>query len=886
MSDRRNDNYDDEYVDLSSYGRRKSSASGNSGRKSSRGGSSSHRSSSSGSRNRSTSGSRSGTGRSTGSRSSSGSRGYSSRYGGTAAGIDKSYGSIEWQIRHSPSFVFKKIGFVLLTLVIIGAMTAAISAVIYLYNITHKIDSSINFDLTNLKINLTSMIYVKDPETDKYIEYKELHASAGNRIWVDIDDIPDNMKNAFIAIEDKRFEKHHGVDWGRTVFSFGNMVFGFSSSQQGGSTITQQLIKNLTGDNQTTPERKIQEIRRALQIEKEYSKDDILECYLNTINLDGRFGVQTAARYYFGKDVKDLDICECAAIAAITKSPTYYNPITNPEHNKERRNLVLWYMHDQGKITDAEYEKAIKEELKLVGKETAKSAVSDLNNYYIDLLIDDVIDDLQEEYGYTENIASDMLYTGGLRIYANMDSEIQDILDKSYVKDDDLFARLYGDTQPQSAMMIMDYSGSILGVAGGRGAKTTNRGLNRVVSPRQSGSSIKPLSAYAPALEEGLINYSSTVNDKPLNIKVDNEYWPKNFSQYYSGYVSLQYAIEVSLNTIPAQLIQKMSLKTSYDYLIKNFHLSTLVENDMAYSPLATGSFTHGVTVKDMTAAYASFGNLGTYYKPSTYSKITDSKGKVVLEQDHEGSRAVGEDTAYIMNKLLQKVVTEPAGTGNMLTVGNGNVPIFAKTGTTNDYKDLWVVAGTPDYVAGVWYGYDKNERTLSYNNHAPHQAWSKVMKRIYAVKTIRTRNFPQTDKVEARYYCTSTGKLATSACGSKAVGYYQSDNLPAKCSHGGSLLPKISGGTGNSKIGSTDDSISKDLGNVSIGKTTEKHTEKPASTTKKGSSEGTTSHGKTTESPSEKPTQKPTKPSEVKTTVPKPTKPPEEKPTEAPADE
>lgn len=761
--------------------------------------------------------------------------------------------------------IAKKVGLVFLTIFLVGFFTAAISAFTFYRHLINDIDATINYDLNNLKLNQTSIVYVKNPETDEYYEYTEYHAAEGNRIWVDLDDISQNLQNAFVAIEDKRFKTHSGVDWRRTTKAVLNM-FG-SGSQQGGSTITQQLIKNLTNDNEATPERKVQEIMRALELEKNYSKSTILECYLNTINLDGRYGVETAAIYYFGKSAKDLDIAESACIAAITKSPSYYNPIKHPENNEQRRKQVLAEMYNQEMITQKEYEEAKKEELKFVGKDSVQTSSLEVQNYYIDLMTEDIIDDLMETYGYSENYAKQMLYCGGLRIYCSMDTRIQGILDEGFIEKNNLFRVLAGDIQPQAAMMIMDYNGNVVGVAGGRGAKTTRRGLNRVLSKRQPGSSIKPLSAYAPAMEEKLITYSSIVNDSPLQLKIDGKTksWPNNYSMTYSGRTTLQHALKISLNTVPAQLVKRMSLNTSYNYLTEKFHMSTVIPTDMAYAPLSVGAFTNGVTVRDMTAAYATFGNLGKYYKPSTYSVVTDAEGRVVLEKDSNGEQVISEETSYIMNKLLQKVVAEAGATGTVAQLKNG-MPVYAKTGTTNDYKDLYFVGGTPYYVAAVWYGYDQPSRLPYGRDKAPHLAWKAVMDKINSALNLKVKSFPNSDKVEVRYYCTDTGKLATTNCPGKVKGYYASNNLPDKCPHGGTLLNKISGGSGKSYIGSSKE---KDYNIKVTESTTEGKTTKPEKTTGERKTEEEKPTKKTTEKPTKKTTEKPTEKPTRKTTEP-----------------
>ncbi|MGN1201969.1 MAG: transglycosylase domain-containing protein, partial [Eubacterium sp.] len=418
------------------------------------------------------------------------------------------------------------------------------------------------FDLTEeaLSQNQTSFIYGTDDE--KVVEITRLHGEE-NRIWVDLDAMSEYLPEAFIAIEDKRFYKHHGVDWIRTIGVF------VMQNNQGGSTITQQLIKNLTDDNKVTYVRKFNEILNALNLERHYSKEDIIEAYLNTIYLsNGCYGVKTAAEVYFGKEVSDLNAAECACLASITKAPTDYDPLINPESNRERQLDVLAAMNSEesGFLTDEEYQAAVDYEMIFTNSENYKGSQikeefvqkdnDEITNYYVDFVITSVQEDLQK-MGYTSKKAHDLVYGGGLKIYTAIDFDVQDALEDVYEN-----YRRMPDETVQGAMVVMDYSGRVMGIVGGTGKNKGSLLLNRAsMSTRPAGSTIKPLSVYGPALEKSLIDedtqiYWSTIQqDAPLKV-VDGEPWPHNQGgSYSSANVTLQYGLAQSLNTISARTL-------------------------------------------------------------------------------------------------------------------------------------------------------------------------------------------------------------------------------------------------------------------------------------------------------------------------------------------
>lgn len=691
-----------------------------------------------------------------------------------------------------------------LTVFLIGLITVSLVVSAFLFYAFTMVDGTMDYDLDNLELNFTTTIYLKDADGN-YKEYKRLHGEY-NRIWVSYDEkaakakeegykgIPQNLVNAFVAIEDKRFFEHNGVDWKRTFSAFANLFFHFYSSNQGGSTITQQLVKNLTNDNSQKPSRKVREIMRARYFENKYAKSTIMECYLNTIAMDhGMYGVEVASNYYFGKSVGDLSLAQCACLAAITKSPSTLSPDVNPENNKDRREAVLYQMKDQGYITETEYDEAMKEEIVTVGNEAVRKTEDD-NSYFVDALIDQVISDLCEKYGYDESYASKLFYSGGFRIYATMDTNIQNAIDSVFTDEKTYALKAANGKTMQGAITVMDYEGHVLGMAGGIGTKAGNRVLNRATSsPRQPGSTIKPLAAYAPAIEKNLIHYSSIVNDVRVNF---GNWTPHNWYGGYWGNITVQYALERSVNTIPTYLVNKMTPQVSFDFLKDKLGITTLVSpqedtknkiGDMNLPALGMGGMNWGLTTTESAAAYAVFGNKGRYYKPTLYTKVTDQYDNVILEYSGKSTIAVSEDTATIMNKLLQHVVYGANGTGKAAAGYIKNMKIYAKTGTSNDSKDLWFVGGSPYYVGSCWCGYD-DPQDIS-NQQIALKMWGAVMGKIHT--GLEAKEFPTSDYVVERYYCTSSGELATANCPSRAVGYYRKGNTPGAChAHGGEALP------------------------------------------------------------------------------------------------
>lgn len=689
----------------------------------------------------------------------------------------------------------------------------------YVYRFANEyVTGEKQIDLEEYKANQeqTSIIYGYD-SNKKLVELLRLHG-AQNRVWIDYKDIPQDMIDAFRDLEDKRFMEHKGVDWYGTVF--GVVSTGF---ERGASTITQQLIKNLTKEDGRTVSRKFYEILNALNVERFYSKKTIMEFYLNTVYLgNGCYGIRTAAEKYFGKDVEDLNAAECAVIASITKAPATFDPLTDDglsalldkdeDGNIGRQRYCLTCMLNEGSITQEEYDEAIEYELIFTNSENYKGSQvtktdddkeenyteddikitdktdSDNSSYYVEYVIDSVIEDLQKEYDLTYTEAWKKVFFGGLRIYTAIDLDAQKAAEKVYVNRETFPDEEDTKDKPavQSAITIMDYSGRVIAMVGGAGEKTTFRGLNRATdSPRQPGSAIKPISVYTPAIENNICTWSTKVQN--YGIKLGSSRWPVNYGGSHgsaTNFVTVQSALAQSLNTVPAQLMRRIGISTSLDFLVDDLKISTFVTDeddsnyDGNYSSLCVGGTSNGITTLEMTAAFAIFGNNGYYFEPYCYYKVTNNDGTQTLLKsgNSEGEQVVSESTAGVMRQLLRSVVYGGTAGG----YGVDGFETFAKTGTTTDDKDRWFVGGTPYYVAAVWYGYDEPRAITNTSGNPAGKIFRAIMNEIH--EDLEYMSYPSASGVVARKYCKISGDIATASCTSTATGYYKSSNIPSKC--------------------------------------------------------------------------------------------------------
>ncbi len=633
-----------------------------------------------------------------------------------------------------------------------------------------------DMNIENLALNYSSFIYYNDENGNAALDC-QLHYEGERRIWADSEEISINLKNAAVAIEDERFYKHNGVDLGRTFTATVKWAFskiGIGDATYGGSTITQQLVKNITNEKDKSAIRKIKELMRATALEKEVDdKDKILTMYLNISYFGNRCnGVEAASNLYFSKSAKDVTIAEAATIVGITQRPTYYDPIRNPENALNKRNTVLAKMKQLKYITKEEYNEAVNLPLGLSPSATESRTI--VYSYFVDQVVNDIIADLVEQKGYSETFAEQQVFSGGLSIYTTMDKKVQEAMEDVYENREGFPAN----TGPQSAMVVMDpTNGEIKGIVGGAGPKTEARGLNRATqSPRQPGSSIKPLSVYSPGIELNKINSGTVLKDERISI---GSWSPVNSYSGFKGNLVLSKCVEISANIPAVKALQKVGIENSFDFAKNKFHLSTIVPDDKSLASLGLGGLTKGVTVKEMAAAYSALANEGIYTEPHTYTKVVDSKGKVLLEYKPKSERAISEATAFIMSDMLSTVITGPSGTGRSAKLNN--ITAYGKTGTTNDSKDKWFAGYTKYYVGVVWFGFDqpKDLRTVGIRNNPSCVIWKNVMNKIH--EGLPDKKIEQPQSVKKATICSNTGNLASAGCSFAKSGYFASGTIPTK---------------------------------------------------------------------------------------------------------
>lgn len=774
--------------------------------------------------------------------------------------------------------IFSFIG-CMLCLCIMAASVGGVLLSMYIVQVTA--DDAETLDLDNQKNRQTSIIYDINGN-----EYASLSRNE-NRIWRELSAMPENLQNAVIAIEDKNFRTEPGINLKGTIGAAlnaftGNRIWG---TNRGASTLEQQLIKNLTGDNEQDNMRKVREIFRALGLDNKYSKETILEAYLNTIPLTGIIhGMEAGSIEYFGKHVEDLTLAECATLASITKNPTKYNPATNPEELIKRRNHVLYEMYTQGYITEAEFNAAKAETVTLTEKTstTENATRSSSNSWFTDALYTQLLSQLQEDLNYTADEAKELIFSGGLRIYSTVDPTVQAGVEKTMYNEDDLIPALwheepvclrdypadssswdevqyddatglpitkdgyavygqeaipvyadeegttlkmgtstdpdypndttvylcvYEKVRTQAAMAIVDYSGNILGIGGGIGEKKYDLGFNRATSPHQTGSTMKPIGAYALALDYKLINYSSQILDSPYYSAEDKKVlkdqyigvmspfseaaqsrsdvwraWPTNYGGVGGqGNPMLVYdALQQSYNTVAVWVGDMVGVDYLYNFVHDTLECSYIsAENDMDLGPLVLGSQSSGLTVVQLAGAYTMF-NTGTFTTPHYYTEITDYQGNMILDNNKyiNTTQAISADTAYIMNRMMWNVLHSRKGTAYG-KAPDGEMDSVAKTGTTSNYKDYTFAGLTPYYVTAIWWGCDRPTEmdTLGKagRNASPIQyAWKALMEDLQA--DLPVKEFAKGENVVEKHFDTSTGAIISSG---GSVGYYTEDNLP-----------------------------------------------------------------------------------------------------------
>ena len=702
---------------------------------------------------------------------------------------------------------WKKAGRIIGTLLLVFVLTASIFAGIFMAYINSAMRGKVEVYLDEFETQVSTELYYQDPDTQEWVMYQTLYMDE-NRIWVDLENIPKYLQDAAVAIEDKRFEKHHGVDWRGTTRAIVYTLFG--KNVQGGSTITQQLVKNVTGDNEVTVKRKITEIYRALELEKRYEKDEILEAYLNEVFFgQSCYGVVTASRMYFNKDVSDLTLAECASLMGITNNPSMYDPFISSwtrENNRERQLTILSEMLSQGKIDQEEYDTAVAEDIqfangftisgKYVGSDgtvtesdtedttdtsddTASPAddstptIKGSNSWFTDAMITDVAEALVEKLGITEKVNSEgkkvsaydqainMVYSRGYKIYTTQNPKIQDITESVFENTN--YAN-YTDSKGeplQAAITIVDpYTGDVVAMVGGTGAKEVDRGWNWATSARQPGSATKPVSVYAPALDDGTITAASAIDDYPVRDLPGYGAWPSNSGSGFRGLTTFYTALVRSLNTCAVRTVEQYGTYKSYTFMVEKLGFTTLTQADSQQSGnMGLGGYEYGVTTEEMAAAYGAFVNDGVYTPPRTFYRVEDSQGNLVCENNKESHVAMKQTTAYIIRQTLKSVIT--SGTGGEARFSG--MTIAGKTGTTDENRDRYFAGFSPYYSAAVWTGYKSNERFSESLGNPSAVLWREVMRRIH--DGLENKDFNSCSGLTQVTVCQDSGLLATEAC-------------------------------------------------------------------------------------------------------------------------
>ena len=609
-----------------------------------------------------------------------------------------------------------------------------------------------------------------------------------NRKIIKLDQMPQNLKNAYVAIEDERFYKHSGVDFKRTAAAVVQYVLHAGKSSFGGSTITQQLVKNITKDDERSGKegviRKVKEWAKAYQIERMLSKDQILELYLNIIFVGGsnNLGVEVGSEYYFNKSASDLDLAECAFLAGINNSPNSYNPYGDKDTSekiKSRTKTVLNKMLELGMVEKTEYDEAIQKVENGLTFQKAENLGS-IYSYHTDATISQVIEDVAKAKGISQSLASTYVYSSGLTIYSTQDTDLQNKMDEVMVNNSKDYTRKSKQTDgatSQSAMVIIDNStGYVVGVEGGLGEKNESRGLNRATqSPRQTGSSIKPLTSLVPGINEGIITPSTIYDDDSTDFGIKG--WsPKDYNAF-KGLISVRSAITTSQNIPFIKVVDELTPAKSAEYM-ERMGVTTISDKDKtSLAAMSIGGLTTGVTPLEMAGAYATIANNGIYRRPMFYTKVTDPEGNTVLEGNQDSEEVISEQVAYVIKNLLKSVVEDSNGTAKYCKISG--IDIAAKTGTTNNNYDKWLCGFSNYYTGATWYGYDQNEEVTGSTNVAG-RIWSAVMSKVHAGKDKTTFNQPS--GVVTETICRVSGKKATSKCSDTYQEVFIEGKVPGDC--------------------------------------------------------------------------------------------------------
>ncbi len=624
-------------------------------------------------------------------------------------------------------------------------------------------------------------------------EYVKLNVidSGVKRIWVDIADVPKIVKDAVVVTEDHKFYQHDGVDFFRTFGAFSNMFLHFWSTKQGGSTITQQLLKNITGERDVHGikgiSRKVNEIYKAMSLEKRYSKDQILQAYLNIIYVGhGNYvGIATAAKLYFNKDLKNVTIGEAACLAAMIRNPGKYDMLKNKDKILNRRNYVIDRLYESGKITKQEAEKAKNTPIVVHRGNINKDKKDEYQSYFVDTALNEVVSEYMKIKKNNDwDKANEQVKKSGLKIYTTIDVDMQKALEREYEK------LSYG-RDIESGYVIFDHNGNMRACVGGIGKKpigdrsTINYATsqNALIGP---GSTMKAF-VYGYEIDKNNLTYSSLFKDAPCKI-VQGKPWPENIGDKHTDkMITVFQAVKKSYNTVAVRALESFGKKEPKDFcsFLKNkLNFWSIVEpKDRTKdgraddnSAIAMGSLTQGVSLSVLTNAFQIFANGGTFRKGTTLKKIYAQSGEEIFKADNEATPVISKDSSAVVNRLLRGVIVD-GGTGVGANLDSMSIEVVGKTGTSNDGKSLTFVGATPHYVAGIWIG-STSGRDISKLGIKPAVIWGNIMKNVLKNKD---RGRFSTVAAKEQTYCSASGLLANSHCPKKEKGYYKRDNYLEK---------------------------------------------------------------------------------------------------------
>lgn len=626
--------------------------------------------------------------------------------------------------------------------------------------------------------------------TYKPVEIQSFSEAENRKIWYSYGDIGDNLKNAFISAEDRKFFSHHGVDFIRSARALANCIFKFEPTF-GASTITQQVVKNISGDSEVTVTRKLTEIIRALHIEELHTKEEIFEMYMNIVPMSENLaGVGTASSVYFGKEPSELTHAEAATLVGITNAPTRYNPYLNPIACLEKRNKVLFSMYDAGYITEDEYRLAALEPL---GIRERRDVSSETNSWFIEAVASDVTRDLVEKLGLSESAATFLVASGGLSIYTTESPFVQSTLEE-YFENLNNFPKKTADGLNYGMVVLDSQSANLLGIVGSVGTKSANKLLNYATAQHTPGSALKPLALYAPLIDTGKITWASIFDDVPVSFDENKREYPRNYPARYDGLTSVKDALRLSKNTVAVRLYEMLGNEEIYHNLKRSFGFDTLIRSgytndgrivtDLAPSPLALGQLSYGVSLRRLSEAYTVFPSYGVLHKGRSYIAVYDNQGKLLIDNSESSERIFSESGAKIMNLMLSEVTK--SGTAKAIKLKN-MVATAGKTGTSGDDKDRIFVGYTPYYTAGIWCGYEMSDRAIGAVPKSHISIWDEIMQKIHGElpdSALKNAAFSTEGLVRAPY-CKDSGKLYGCDCmldargGRMEYGYFRPEDVP-----------------------------------------------------------------------------------------------------------